>query len=382
MINIHLLILMMTSTASTIETKEVKHQKITFKTRMQANKELTSKITERKNGDKTKFIFVKYVRFLKCVILKKFGNLISDIIKNPDENKDGLSMSVHIKRLSIIVRKLKFPFLTGVEEIDSGTISNAEHKLKMVLENIPPEIMVKLTELETPFPFESELSPEPVVSAPELCEVREDTIRLELDELKPNILSALYAILTRTGITQVQTICDVFNRYKDSFKELEDRIQQMLRGEILANQKTHRDVQHCRNKNGCPNCRALCALLTIFRFGSNPEIEKQVCRCVWHGSMFAEQVMCKFIVLTLGPTCALAQVVNNPKSHHREMLVQILTDLNVQETPEQKDLREKEDVIDKKMELTEFKRHVRVEDKIDAAFQRTDAFLYGFGYSI
>lgn len=281
--------------------------------------------------------------------------------------------------LSIIVRKLQFPFLTGIKHFDKHSILVASQKLEKLLQVIPPEIMAKLTDLDTPFPFESELPKEPVVKQPELQPVNRKTLRSELSLLPRFILSALLALLTNTGITPVHTKCDN-QRHEDCFEELRKRVKQMTSGEIPANQDTHWAAQHCRNHHGCPSCRALCAMMTILRYPSNPDIGKHVARCVWHGSIFAELAMRHFLIMTLGPTCALAQVVNNPESPHREMLIQRLIKLEVQETPEEKTLREQQDAADRQIELAEFKHHDNKEWHLKEAERKFQEFIYGLGY--
>ena len=121
-------------------------------------------------------------------------------------------------------------------------------------------------------------------------------------------------------------------------------------------------------------------MMTILRYPSNPDIGKHVARCVWHGSTFAELTMRHFLVMTLGPTCALAQVVNNPESPHRDLLIQRLTELKVQETPEEKTLREQQDAEDRTNELAEFMHHDIVECQLNESELRFQAFIYGLGY--
>lgn len=281
-----------------------------------------------------------------------------------------------LNALSIIVRKLKFPFLTGIEYFDKHSKLVAGQKLEKLLQVIPPETMAKLTDLDTPFQFESEL-PQPV-EVLELEPVNRKTLRSELSLLPKNILSALLALMTKTGITSVHTKCDN-QRYEGCFEGLRERVEQMTTGKIPANQNTHWDAQHCRNHHGCPSCRALCAMMTILRYPSNPEIGKHVARCVWHGSIFAELAMRHFLIMTLGPTCALAQVVNNPESPHRDMLIQRLIKLEVQETPEEKTLREQQDAADRQIEIAEFRHHDNVEWNLTEAERKFQEFIYGLG---
>jgi len=324
-----------------------------------------------------------YLKFLKSIRhispdsrlddeTKKKGNL--DRIKSSNEKriKDPTS-------LSISLRKLKFPFLTGVEYFDKHTKLIAGQKLEKLLQVIPQETMALLTDLETPYPFESELPQHLVVSAPELKQVTEETLNFELKLLSKPVLSALFALLTKTDITPVHTLCDN-QRFAGCFEGFCERVQQMTSGEIPANQDTHFAAQHCRNHHGCPNCRALCAMMTILRYPSNPNIGKQISRCVWQGSIFAGLAMRHFCLLTCGATSALAQVVNDPESPHREMLIQLLTEMGVQETPEEKRLREQQDAADRLIELAKFKDHNQIERVMIAEQLRSDAFMYGLGY--
>jgi hypothetical protein len=290
-----------------------------------------------------------------------------------DDTPDGLSA------LSVIIRKLKFPFLTGIDYFDNHTRTVARQKLDKLNQVIPPETMAQLTDLEIPFPFESELPQEPVVSVPELLPVNEDTLRSELSTFNRFILSTLLALLTKTGITPLHTKCDN-QRYEGCFKGLRRRVEQMMSGEIPTNQETHWDAQHCRNHHGCPSCRALCAMMTILRYELNPDIGKQISRCVWHGSIFAELAMRHFLIMKLGPTCALAQVVNDPESLHRAMLIQRLTNMKVQETPEEKVLREQQDDADRQIEIAEFRNHDVEERRLDAAELAFQEFIYGLGW--
>lgn len=284
-----------------------------------------------------------------------------------------------LSALSIIVRKLKFPFLTGIEHFDKHSILVARQKLEKLLQVIPPEIMAKLNDLDTPFQFESELPKEPVEVKLELLPVNRKTFRSELSLLPRFILSALLALMTNTAITRVHTKCDN-QRYEGCFEGLRRRVEQMTSGEIPANQDTHWNAQHCRNHHGCPSCRALCAMMTILRYPSNPDIGKHIARCVWHGSIFAELAIRHFLIMTLGPTCALAQVVNNPESPHREMLIQRLIKLEVQETPEEKTLREQQDAADRQIEIAEFRHHDNVEWHLNEAERKFQEFIYELGY--
>jgi hypothetical protein len=315
--------------------------------------------------------------------IKNVDELMAEVQRSHEQRVRNSNINMIIRddrdALSEIMRKLKFPPRTGIDYFDNHTSKVAGQKLDKLNKVIPPETMAQLTDLEIPFPFESELPQEPVVSVPELQPVSEATIRSELSTLSRFILSALFALLTKTGITPVHTRCDN-QRYEGCFKDLRRRIAQMMSGEIPPNQETHWDAQHCRDHHGCPSCRALCAMMTILRYPSNPNIGKQICRCVWHGSIFAELAMRHFLILTLGPTCALAQVVNNPESPHRAMLIELLTEMGVQETPEEKGLREQQDAAVKQLELSAFRDHDHVEDRINDAFCRHEEFIYGLGY--
>jgi hypothetical protein len=283
------------------------------------------------------------------------------------------------KTLSIIIRKLSFPLLTEIKDFDDHNTWNAEQKLDRIRKIIPPEVMEQLTDLDKPFPFESELPPKPVVEILQLKNVTLKTLSYELNLLDPNILSALFTLLTKTGITPVHTGCDN-QRYEGCFEGLCNQIEQMVNDEILPNQEAHWRVQHCRNHHGCPSCRALCAMMTGKRYPSNPNIPKQICRCVWHGSIFAELAMRHFLLLKLGPTCALAQVVNSPESPHRNMLIQRLTEMEVQETPEEKTLREQQDAADRQIELAAFRDHDHVEWHLNEAERKFQEFIWGLGW--
>jgi hypothetical protein len=339
-------------------------------TAQQMNNEAKAELLKLENGKAKYKELCEFSDFLKNI--KNFEgerfkqSTVGLLIK--DTNYGGLSE---------LVRKLKFPFLTGVQHFDDQTKQNASQKLERVLAVIPPNITEQLTELDTPFVYE--LPTEPVVSAPVLSEVSVATIRLELSKFPKFILSALYALLTGIGVTQISTKCD--NQQREL---IQDTINQVRSGEIptTQNQKTHRAFQHCRNSNDCQFCRAICAILSIIRFGGNPEIDKQVCRSVWYGSPFAEQAMRRLLILKLGPMCALAQVVGNPGSPYRKMLVQILHEMNVQETPEEKRLRQKEDETNKQSEQDDFKNHDWVEDVLDRAFRKADLAEYERGYDI
>lgn len=312
--------------------------------------------------------------------LCNFSDFLKSIKKVTGDRSDTSIVGLLIKNtnygdLSAIVRKLKFPFLTGVQHFDDQTKQNAIQKLERVLAVIPLNIMEQLTELDTPFVYE--LPTEPVVSAPVLSEVSVATIQSELSKIPKFILSAIYALLTGTGVKPILTKCD--NQQREWIRHL---IEQVRSGEIPAtlNQETHRAFQHCRNSNGCHFCRATCAILSILRFGGNPEIDKQVCRSVWYGSPFAEQAMRRLLILKLGPICDLAQVLGNPESPHRKILVQILREMDVQETPEEKILRQKEDESDKQLERTQFEAHAEVERLADIAFRNADQARYYWGY--
>jgi hypothetical protein len=280
--------------------------------------------------------------------------------------------------LSSIIRKLRFPFLSGIEYFDEHNTWNAKQKLERIYEIISPEIMEQLIDLDTPFPFESELPPKPVVAILQLKNVTPKTLSYELKFLDRIILSALFALLTKTGITPVHTGCDN-QRYESCFEGLCTQVEKMIDGVILPNNEVHWAFQHCRNHHGCPSCRALCARLTIKRYPSNPNIPKQICRCVWHGSIFAEKAMRDLLLLKLGPTCALAQVVNNPESPHRGMLIQLLTEMEVQETPKEKTLREQQDAEDRQLELQDYEKHNHAEDVLNAEFMKHEAYMYGLG---
>jgi len=318
------------------------------------------------------FLVKNYIAFLKS--LRNFTG------ERVEKSVVGLCITQrNYERLSFIIRKLKFPFLSGIPYFDQHNTWNAEQKLDRIYEMISPEIMEQLTDLDTPFPFESELPEKPVVLEPVLEPVNDETLQSELAFLPRFILSALLAVLTKTGITPVHTKCDN-QRYKGCFEDLRERVEQMTSGKIPPNQDTHWNAQHCRNHHGCSSCRALCAMMTILQYPSNPDIRKHIARCVWHGSIFAELAMRHFLIMTLGPTCALAQVVNNPESPHRDLLIQRLTELKVQETPEEKRLREQQDAADRQIEIAEFRHHDAVECRLNEAELRFQEFIYGLGY--
>ena len=324
-------------------------------TAQQMNNEAKAELLKLENGKAKYKELCEFSDFLKSI--KNF--------EGPKFYKSKLGLFIgenNLVDLSTIVRKLKFPFLTGVPHFDDQTKQNASQKLERVLAVIPPNITEQLTELDTPFVYE--LPTEPVVSAPVLSEVSADTIRLESSQLQRPVLSAIYALLTGTGVTPISTECNNQQRVW-----IQDTINQVRAGEIPTsqNQDTHRAFQHCRNFHRCQICGAICAILSICRFGGNPEIGKQVCRSVWYGSPFAEQAMRRLLILTLGPMCALAQVVGNPESPHRKMLVQILHEMNVQETPEEKRLRQQEDESDNKLKLEEFEWHQLAEQVVAKA---------------
>jgi hypothetical protein len=337
-------------------------------TATQLNKAAKAELLKLENGEAKYNKLVEYSGFLKDITHfdgPKFNqSTVGLLIKKND-----------VVSLSELVRKLKYPFMTGIQHFDEQTTKNARQKLEKVLAVIPPNINVQ--DLDTPFVYE--LPTKPVVSAPVLSEVSADTIRSELSQLQRLILSALYALLTGTGVTTIATKCD--NQQQEW---IQATIEQVRSGEIPAtqNQETHRAFQHCRNSHGCHSCRSICAILTICRFGGNPEIDKQISRSVWYGSPFAEQAMSRLLIQTLGPTCALAQVVGNPESPHREMLVQILREMNVQETEQERNLRQQEDETNKQSEHAEYKKHAEVERLADIDFRKADLAEYERGYDI
>lgn len=340
------------------------------RTPSQLNKQARAELFKLKNGKAKYDELCKYSNFLKEI--KDFEgerfkrSMVGLLIQNND-----------FVGLSTLVRKLKFPFRTDIPYFDNQTTQNISQKLEKVLAVIPQEVKDKLTDLDIPFVYE--LPPEPVVSAPVLSEVSADIIRLELIQLQGFILSALYALLTGTGVTPISTKCD--NQQREWIQET---INQVRSGEIPTsqNQETHRAFQHCRNRHCCHCCRAICAILSIERFRGNPEIDKQVCRSVWYGSTFAAQAMRHLLILKLGSMCALAQVVCNPESPHSEMLVQILREMNVQETPEEKRLRQQEDEADKQLKRAQFEEHAEVERLADIAFRKQSQVDYDRGYDI
>ena len=341
------------------------------KTPSQLNKEAKACLLESKDGEEKYKQLCEHFEFLKSIRDFEGERFKQSAVGLLIQKKDFVG-------LSTLVRKLKTPFLTGVPHFDDQTTENARQKVERVLAVIPPEIMEQLTELDTPFVYE--LPTKPVVSVPELQPVSEDTIGSELGKLSAFVLSALFALLTRIGVTSIRTECDNDPQKR---RYIQDTINQMRSGEIptTQNQETHRAFQHCRDQHSCPHCRALCAMMTIFRFGSNHDIEKQICRCVWHGSQFAVQAMRRLLIFKLGSTCALAQVVNDPESPHREMLIRILTEMNVKETTIEKASREKQDRDDIAQELLNYQQHDHVERVMDANFRRSDEFIYGLGYN-
>jgi len=339
-------------------------------TATQLNKAAKAELLKLENGEAKYNKLVEYSGFMKDITH----------FDGPKFNQSTVGLLIQNNNfidLSTLVRKLKFPFQTGVQHFDDQTKQNASQKLERVLAVIPPNIMDQLTNLDTPFVYE--LPTKPVVSSPVLSEVSVATIRLESSQLQMPVLSALYALLTGIGVTSISTKCD--NQQREWIK---DTINQVRSGEIPTsqNQETHRAFEHCRNSHGCHFCRAICAILSIIRFGGNPEIDKQVCRSVWYGSTVAEQAMCRLLILKLGPICALAQVVGNPESPHREMLVQILREMNVQETQQERTLRQQEDETNKQSEHAEYKKHAEVERLADIAFRKADLAEYERGYDI
>jgi len=343
-------------------------------TATQLNKEAKWRLLESENGEETYKQLCEYSKFLKGI-----RDFEGDRFK---ESKVGLLIQKNdFVGLSTLVIKLKTPFLTGVPHFDDQTTSNARQKVERVLSVIPPDVMSQLTELDTPFVYE--LPTKPVVSVPELQPVSEDIIRSELGKLSAFVLSALFALLTGIGVTPIRTECDN-DPQKRSW--IQDTINQMRNGEspTTQNNEIHQHFKHCRDGKNCPHCRALCAMMTIFRFGSNLDIEKQVCRCVWHGSQFAVQAMRRLLILILCPTCALAQVVNDPdpKSPPRVMLFRILTELNVQETSDNQLLRQKEDADNRGIEGVKFQRYLEVERISNIKFERQNEVDKALGYNI
>lgn len=322
----------------------------------------------------------------KIIILLKIYAAFLKSIKNFIKDKVRVNSSVvgvciqkqkeDYKSLSLVIRKLKFPFLSGIKCFDEHNTWYAKQKLDRIYETISPEIMEQLTDLDTPFPFESKLPAKPVVAILQLKKVTKRTLHYELNLLDRNILNALFALLTKTGITLFHTECDN-QRYEGCFEGLCGRVKQMMSGEIPSNQKTHWDAQHCRDHHGCPSCRALCAMMTILRYPSNPDIGKQISRCIWHESIFAELAICHFLLLKLGPTCALAQVVNSSESPHRLMLIQLLTEMIVQETTQEKRLRKQQDAADRQIELAALRDHVHMEWHLNEDERRNQDFIFG-----
>ena len=342
------------------------------RTPSQLNKQARTELLLLKNGK------AKYDEHSKySIFLKEIKDFEGERFK---QSRVGLLIQNNdFVGLSTLVRKLNFPFQTDIPHYDKQTTLNLSQKLEKVLAVIPQEVKDKLTDLDIPFVYE--LPPEPVVSAPVLSEVSADIIRLELIQLQGFILSALYALLTGTGVTPISTECDNQNR---DYVWIQDLIQKIRAGEIptTQNQLTHRLFQHCRNSHGCHFCRAICAILSIIRFGGNPEIDKQVCCSVWYGSTFAAQAMRHLLIQKLGSMCALAQVVCNPESPHSVMLIHLLTEMKVQEKPEEKELRQKEDEADKQLKLAKFEQHAEVERLADIAFRKQSQVDYDRGYDI
>lgn len=126
------------------------------------------------NGCKTYMLFIIYVQFLKglrhiCVSDTVLNGDFSEKVKewHKQRVKDSTINCIILDNsyaLSIIIRKLKFPFLTGIDYFDNHTRTIARQKMDKLNQVIPPEIMEQLTDLEIPFPFESELSAKPVVA--------------------------------------------------------------------------------------------------------------------------------------------------------------------------------------------------------------------------
>lgn len=101
-------------------------------------------------GSISYYLFIQYLKFLNGL-----RHICPDArIMNSDEADKKASHLRRVERsqerlgnldaLSIIIRKLRFPFLTNIEYFDKHTKLIAGKKLEKLLQVIPPETMTQL----------------------------------------------------------------------------------------------------------------------------------------------------------------------------------------------------------------------------------------------
>ena len=200
-------------------------------------------------------------------------------------------------------------------------------------------------------------------------------LKSELGQIPIVLCSAIFALLTGTGIAEVKTECN----NKDGLDEL-------LRKVSKPTVTFHRKLRDCRDQYGCSNCAAACGLCTLELHGKRHDHSKmvlEVVRCVWSSSIFASHLIREWLLLHIGPTSVLAHFLDDREREGPNivLLIQVLAEMNAHEITVQKDIRQKYDMSVREFKLKAFKDreefHAKRESK-DAS-QKDHADGYGFG---
>ncbi len=129
-------------------------------------------------------------------------------------------------------------------------------------------------------------------------------------------------------------------------------INQLQKGEKSWDDQTEdlfQRVRNCKNRNFCPECRALHVMFLMLRDSSNVQILYNVCRSVHDKSELAGKVLVSFLRLptVIGPDSVLASVIEScpsgPMSVYVPSLTESLTSMSHVETHDEERARIKYD---------------------------------------
>lgn len=231
---------------------------------------------------------------------------ISNVVNDPTAEQQGLAKKVYdkaIKRVPLDIRDLVMEELLIEKPVDLD---------KTVLDQISTEIKPLL-------------------------------------EIRPLII-ALFQFLSESKHQEHAHCFHCDNKEKPAvgYPAIIKWINQLQKGErSLDEMKEHlfQRVRNCKNRNSCPECRALHVMFLMLRDPSNDQILYNVCRSVHDKSEFAGKVLVNFLRLpiVLGPDSVLASVIEScpsgPMSVYVPSLIEYLPSMSHVETPDEERAR-------------------------------------------
>ena len=195
-------------------------------------------------------------------------------------------------------------------------------------------------------------------------------VREELRQIPLVLLADIFAFLSRTGIEEDKRKTDACNNKHKTHATL---LQELSK----PNKSIHHGFQHCRNQNDCRRCRAASVVCTLKLHKSThypAKVILQVVRCLWQDSELTEYALSEWLLLHFGETSASARLLRSD----RGVLLEILTEMNVQEQPAQKEIRQTYDRDVRVSELRAYTDH----EEYEATRAFNDADAGGYGYDL